>query len=736
MRQRCGLAVVCSMVLWLGASQGWAQGLRVLPAGEKPADARLGEPRTLEDYFPMQEVDSPAAWQRRVAEVRRRILVATGLWPMLPPVQIKPVIHGKVERDGYTVERVYFETLPGNYLTGSLYRPTGEAPQGGWPAILFAHGHGDRRGRLRSDSERDGQRLIAQGAEFFDSNARHHRQAMAAQFVRMGTVVFFYDMLGFADNLQFDHRPGVREHMNTMENFGFFSPQAELRLISMMGLQTWNSLRALDFLQSVEGVNPKRIGMTGSSGGGTQTFITCALDERLIAGGPVVMVSTAMQGGCSCENASHLRIRAGNVDFAALQAPRALGLVHADDWTREMPEKGMPELRRLYAMLGVPDKIDDAAYLQFGHNYNAVSRTFMYHFMNRHMNLGVEKPIVEAELDPLTPEESTVWTEEHPAPSGDRAGDAFERTLVAWWDKTQRKQIDALTPSNAQELVEYRRIIGGAMEVIVARTMADIGTVRFEKMRDIQRSTYRIEAGLVRHEQAEEQFPAAFVYPSERWNGEMAIHLHDHGKGALVSEDGSLADSVAQLVEAGFAVAVMDYLHQGEFTEDGEPVRSVPIVHHSTGRHPSHHAPAYHFGYNPSLYAYRVHDVMTMIALLHKSDGVKRVHLLGVGEQAGPIAAGAGALAGETLTRLAVDAQGFHFAQLNEVNHPMFTPGMLLYGDVPALIALNAPRPIWVAKSHDLPVAVYRAAGATPSLTVGDAGDSLNAAVRWLIATR
>src|ERR1051325_815746 len=101
-----------------------------------------------------------------------------------------------------------------------------------------------------------------------------------------------------------------------------------------MGLQTWNSIRALDFVTSLPDVDASRIGVPGASGGGTQTFILCAVDPRPTVAFPAVMVSTAMQGGCTCENCSLLRVGTGNIELAALMAPRPLGMSGADDWTK------------------------------------------------------------------------------------------------------------------------------------------------------------------------------------------------------------------------------------------------------------------------------------------------------------------------------------------------------------------------------------------------------------------
>src|SRR5205807_5057206 len=127
---------------------------------------------------------------------------------------------------------------------------------------------------------------------------------------------------------------------------------AELRQQSFMGLQTWNSIRSLDFLLSLPDVDASRVGVTGASGGGTQTFILGAIDDRVTAAFPAVMVGTAMQGGCVCENCSYLRIGTGNIEIAGLFAPKPLGMSGADDWTIDIETKGLPELKALYKLMG------------------------------------------------------------------------------------------------------------------------------------------------------------------------------------------------------------------------------------------------------------------------------------------------------------------------------------------------------------------------------------------------
>lgn len=730
------LGSVAVAMLTATAGRAWAEP-RAVPEGQKPADTRLGELRTLNGYFPFHEVASAEQWQQRAAELRRRVRVANGLWPELPRTELNAVVHGKVEREDYTVERVYFEALPGHFVTGSLYRPKGEVPTGGRPAVLSPHGHWPG-GRFHDHGEQRVRHEIAQGAERFEHSGRFPLQARAVQLARMGAVVLLYDMIGYADSVQMEHRPGVRESMNRSEGFGFFSPQAELRQINMKGLQTWNSIRALDFLTSLDDVDADRLGVTGASGGATQTFILCAIDERPAVSVPAVMVSTAMQGGCPCENASHLRVDGGNIDLAALTAPRPQALIHADDWTIEMEEKGMPELRELYAMLGHEDHVDGGDFTHFRHNFNAVSRMFMYDWMNRHLSLGEQTPVIERDFEPLAEDEATVWTDDHPAPSGEQVGDAHERDLVAWWDQQQREQIAALTPADGESLQAYREVVGGAVRTIIGRGIDDGGAVEFELVEKIEHEQHVVMSGPVTHrprEDGQEQLPTLFVYPrDDQWNGEVVIALHERGKAGLLEDDGELSVATAALVDAGFAVAGIDLLMQGEFTEDGEPIERTRLNHYGDGGEPWQQYAGYTFGYNPSLFAQRVHDVLTMIRLSYATPyDTQRVHLLAAGETVGPIAAAAGAMADDRLHTAAIDTAGFQFAELDRFDHPMFTPGMVRYGDVPGLLALNAPRPLWVAgEAGDVAEAAYGAAGAD-ALTVAEADDPLHAAVRWLI---
>ena len=160
--------------------------------------------------------------------------------------------------------------------------------------MLFAHGHW-ANGRFHDAGEKAAKASVDEGGEPDMDRGRFFMQALPATLARLGFVVFQYDMVGVR-----------RQHRDPAPRGLHATPRPNCGCRAQMGLQTWNSIRALDFLASLPDVDPKKLGMTGASGGGTQTFMLAAIDDRLAAAFPAVMVTTGMQGGCVCENCSLL----------------------------------------------------------------------------------------------------------------------------------------------------------------------------------------------------------------------------------------------------------------------------------------------------------------------------------------------------------------------------------------------------------------------------------------------
>lgn len=685
---------------------------RAYPQGELPADVRLKPLKHLDDYFPFKPMLSPDAWAKRREYVQRQILMANGLWPMPEKTPLSPTMHGKMDMGDYTIEKVYFQSYPGFYCTGSLYRPAGASLKNGLKngkraAVLCPHGHWSN-GRFYDRGEAGAKADIANKAEVFVSAGRSPLQARCVQLARMGCVVFHYDMIAYADSNQFlGHRPGVRPNMQSTKvgKWGFFSPQATLRLQDMIGLQTWNSVRSLDFVLSLPEVDGDRIAVTGGSGGGTQTMLLAAIDDRVDVSVPAVMVSTAMQGGCSSENGNYMRVETGNVEFAALFAPKPQALIAADDWTKELMTKGYPELKQHYEMLKAGDNITAQALLQFKHNYNHPNRLFMYEWLNKHLSLGLKSPIEERDFKFLTGKEMTVWNEDHKPPL---AGDTFERGLAKYLTNASDKQIAKLAPIDANAMREYRKVVGGAVDVMLGgRSLSDGKNLEWNQRVKDDRGQYFIFSGIVRDSVREEELPSAFVHP-KNWNKEVVVWLDPAGKNSMFTNRTTPSPVVQKLVDAGYAVGSADLFGMGEFTADGQPLKKQRLGQYGNGKTPWQQFAGYTFGFNHSVFARRTHDVLTFISFVraYQNHPIKKFHII-AGNGSGKWAAAALAQAqyhGDTqrMGRVALDTGGFRFSPLNRFDHPDFMPGVVKYGDLPAIIALAAPSELRITGETDI----------------------------------
>ncbi|HBI41469.1 MAG TPA: hypothetical protein DDY78_01260 [Planctomycetales bacterium] len=636
---------------------------RALPEGEKPHDARIGKVRTLDDKdFDFHVPTTLKEWETRRRALREQVLVAEGLWPMPEKTPLNPVIHGKIDRDDYTVEKVFFASMPGHYVSGNLYRPKGKT--GKLPAVLSPHGHW-KDGRMYDAGETVAKKQIEINAETNTAGARYPLQARCVQLARMGCVVFHYDMVGVADSQQIAHREG------------FTDAAAELRLQSFMGLQTWNSIRALDFLLSLPDVDPARIGVTGASGGGTQTFILCAVDDRPTVAFPAVMVSTAMQGGCVCENASYLRQGTGNVELAALFAPKPLGMTGAHDWTIDIEKRGLPELKALYKLYGAEDRVMAKCFPQFEHNYNQVSRQVMYNWFNKTLKLGQPEPVVEKPFEPIPPKELSVYDAQHPLPK-DAVDAARLRQLMA---EASDRRIKDLRPRAAKEVWRYHHFFGTALRVMVHDDLPSSDEVEAKEVGDRQEHDGVISRRYLLSRKGQgEQIPAVGMCRAN-FNGTVVVWVHPAGKSSLY-KDGKLVPAAEKILDAKAGILAVDVLGTGELSLDKQPIVDPKYA-------------GFTFGYNRPLLAQRVHDILTAVAFVRGNEKTKQVDLVGW-DEAGPWVMLARALCGDAVARTAADANGFSFDKVKTTDDPMMLPGAVKYGGLYALTGLAAPGELYL----------------------------------------
>ncbi|MDH4089194.1 MAG: acetylxylan esterase [Cyclobacteriaceae bacterium] len=342
------------------------------------------EAKLMMDDFAKQWTDVDS-WQKRANQIREGIIKGMQLDKM-PKIegQFNPVITAHREMDGYSVENIVIESFPGFYITGNLYLP--RKNQDRYAAILNPHGHG------------------------VDKRFSEETQIRDAVFARMGAIVFTYDMVGTGESMQVNHKMPIA-----------------------LVLQTYNSRRVLEYLLSRTDVDPERIGMTGYSGGGTQTFILSAIDDRIKVSAPVTQVSAHFFGGCVCESGMPIHKskmhQTNNVEIAALFAPKPLLIVSdGGDWTSNTPRVEFPYIQKVYNAYQAGDKVRNVHLPNEGHDYGPSKRAAVYAFFSKYLQLNdgdVSYNGGYKEDFPtfLTKDELNVFSVDHPFPPSSLQGD-------------------------------------------------------------------------------------------------------------------------------------------------------------------------------------------------------------------------------------------------------------------------------------------------------------------------
>ena len=645
----------------------------VCRGGETVSDRRLNQSRHTDTVFVMPQY-TRESWEEKADSIRRRMLLGSGLVPMPEKTPLNPVISDRIDHGDYTVEKVHFEVLPGFLCTGNLYRPKGGGP---FPAIVNPHGHW-KNGRLEN-------------TDLCSVPGR------CITFAKMGAVAFTYDMVGYEDSRQFVHRWGAeREKLWGLHPFA---------------LQLLTSIRAVDFVSGLEGVDPERIGCTGASGGGTQTFALYTVDPRVKAAAPVNMISSTMQGGCVCENAPLIRYWNSNMEIGAMMAPKPLLMVAATgDWTRETPRVEYPAVRSIYALYGAEGNVETAQF-NYDHNYNRDSRTAVYRFMGKHLIdpkrdwSGFTEPKFTKDPD----DQLRVFPGEGPMEQYKSRG---QQEIIEDVIARNRAKWDAELPADAAGVAAFQERHGRVLSDVMGVSVPAPNDLRFTRLgRAEERDGYMAEHWVFGRAADGDAIPAVlFRGTNDGAPQDAVIVVHGGGKRALMDADtGKPGPLVAALIAQGKAVLAIDAFLLGEHgLPDGGFVREKP------------HVGAFSFldTFQPTDTANRVQDVLTAAAFLRaRRDLTGRIGACGLA--GGGLWTLLAAAVDPGIAAVAADLDAFPIDDDAAWAKDNYIPCIRSVGDVRTAAAMLAPRPakLWNVNGAD-GIARYGAA-----VTAGPADD-------------
>lgn len=621
-------------------------------------DLRCDEARELRTFMEFDASDSLEEWESRATALRQRIRFILGLAPEPKRTPLNPRVSGRIERDGYSVEKVAFESWPGFLVTGNLYRPTGKHKIGGIPAIVSPHGHW-AVGRMADDE-------------------RGSVPGRCINFARQGYVIFSYDMVGYVDSCQLSH------------NYG--GDLEAMWGLSLMAVQTWNSIRAIDFVQTLPEVDPQKIGVTGASGGGTQAFILYSVDERPKVAAPVNMISGHMQGGCLCENAPLLRIHANNIEIGALFAPKPFFMVSCTgDWTDETPINEYPSIHSVYQLYGHPERIG-TTYVDSGHNFNQESREAVYTWFARWLKGDTTAGHVAEKPYTKEPDEALKLflkgREGHPFPEVDDA--SFTKARVS----EIKAQLDSMALNSLSDLSEYRRLYLPQWEEVLGAAVPERSELACRRIGRKKQADFHVGDFILGRKGEGDQVPAILLIPTTNMTNPdpspkpATVLVHPAGKSAFFDSDsGQPRALVTELLAQGHRVLIPDTFLTGEY-------------HPANGKTERKRYDGLYSVYNYTDTACRVQDILTCVGYLQSRVDVGRINLVGL-ETSGIDVALARPLAPE-VAQAAVDLAGLDLQPDSVWLDSFFVPCLRRLGDIRSALILGAPGPCLVQRPASL----------------------------------
>ncbi|WP_273209736.1 alpha/beta hydrolase family protein [Runella zeae] len=459
-------------------------------------------------------------WQKRQALVRQKLQESIGSFPEKTP--LNPVITGKIERNGITVEKFYFESMPNYYVTAALFLPARERKN--LPAIVFCSGH---------------------GATAFRTDVY---QQMILNYVQKGFAVLAFDPIGQGERIQYvkTNEPKRFENLKPTLEHSYPGAQSFVAGVSPAMYFIWDGIRAVDYLLTRPEIDAKRIGITGRSGGGTQSAYIAAMDTRIAVAAPECYLTTYDKLLKSNGPQDAEQILSGMLakgldlgDLVEIRAPRPTLMVTTTrdmfsiDGARELYVEAKKSFKAFGAELNL-DKVEDDA----PHASTPKNREATYAFLQKHLqNPGSN---VDEKISPFTEEELKV------TPTGNVYTSLKGETLFSL---TQKRVSNRKSRSNPQNL--SKQIIS-----LTGYTPNALGEIVFSGK--FPKEGYDLEKYLVKGPGAY-YLPVLWLRPHAQSN-KMVLYISSKGKADIAKKNGA----GEQLAQAGYHVVVPDLSGAGE----------------------------------------------------------------------------------------------------------------------------------------------------------------------------
>lgn len=600
---------------------------------------------------------------QRQVEVQQTMWDVLGPFPKKTPLNAK--ITGTVKKNGYRVENIIYESLPGFYVTASLFIP--ENIKKPVPAILFCSGHSTGVYRLPT------------------------YQLPLLNLVKKGFIVLAIDPIGQGERLQyFNAETGKSVIGSSTKEHSYASAQVFLLGESIARYFVWDGIRGIDYLVSRPEVDPKRIGVHGLSGGGTQTAYISALDDRVAASAPAAYITSHKRlmesvGAQDGEQIFYHGISRGidHADFIEIRAPKPTLIMATtrDFFSIQGARETYSEVKRIYELFGKPDNIEITED-DFGHGYTKKNREAMYAFFQKHLQL--EGSSAEQEVEFATEQELQKTS------SGQLSTSVGGETVFSLNRKEAEKLINELQASRSDLSRHLSGVLNSAKKLSGYQEPTVINEPVFTGR--IQREGYVIEKYFVKGE-GDYVIPYLLMIPVKP-NNKALIYLHPSGKSAGASVGGEME----WFVKNGFTVLAPDMIGTGEmgpgtFSGDAE-IDSV----------------SYNMWYTStligrSIVGIRAGDVVRLTRLLKKNNAISEVYGFARKEMA-PLLLYAAAF-DQDIARIALiePYSSYQSIVMNRFYNPKFVysivPGALKAYDLPDLAANLAPRKLMMAGVTD-----------------------------------